>query len=171
MHRFMLLKTTDDFGMGGSNCAELYCTILKNGSLSLRTCINQYEYGRWYFKSVRGIKTPKQFLEALKKMEGIREQYTDDEVLDALFKILPLFAIHTKVYMRLSESKTGEYFFNQAYPLLKKIDVDLQSEFSKAVSLFDVIYNYVQIWFEKHKCLPTGEHQILNYVVIFPAIK
>lgn len=167
----MLLKTTDDFGMGGSSCAELYCTILKNGSLSLRTCINQYEYGRWYFKSVRGIKTPKQFLEALKEMEVIRDQYTNDEVLDALYKILPIFAINTKVYIRLSESKTGENFFNQAYPLLKKIDVDLQIEFSKAVSLFDVIYNYVQIWFEQHKCLPTGEHHIFNQFVTFPAIK
>jgi len=167
MQRFMLIKTSDDFGMGGSSCTELYCTILRDASLSLRTCVNQYEYGRFFSKSIRGIKVPQQFLEALEEMEGISSQYTVDEVLEALFAHIPLFAIHTKVFIRFSESKLGQDFFHKAYPLVKRINVDLPNDFFKATSFFDAIYHYVQVWLTKHENLPSGEHQVLNRSIIF----
>ena len=170
MDRFILVKTTDNFGMGGSNCAELYCTILKDGSLSLRECINQYEYGRFYFKAIRGIRTPSQFVEAFESTEAMRE-ISEHDILVELFNKLPYFSIHTAIYIRCRDSELGEDLFNKTYPLIKNVVIELPNEFTKAISIFDVIYNYVNVWIDKHQSLPSGEHQILNYVVPFPTIK
>lgn len=171
MDRFMLIKTTDSFGMGGSICAELYCTILKDGSISLRECMNQYEYGRLNFKSIRGIVTPSQFIAALKKTEAICDEFTDHEVLEKLFTKLPLFSIHSAIYIRCRDGELGEEFFNKTYPLMKNVVIDLPNDFAKAISIFDVIYNYVKVWFDEHQRLPSGEHQILNHTIVFPLSK
>ena len=78
----MLVRTPDKVGMGGASCTELFCTILKNGTLSLRTCRDQYgDGGRCWIKGKRGIQTPKQFIEALEHMEDISQHFTHDEVL------------------------------------------------------------------------------------------
>ena len=56
MDRFLLINTSDDVGMGGASCTELFCTILKNGTMSLSLCRNQYQDGeRFFFDSVRSI--------------------------------------------------------------------------------------------------------------------
>ena len=86
MDRFLLIKTSDDVGMGGASCTELICTILKNGTISLRVWRNQYqEGGCFFFDSVRGIRTPLQFVDAISQMEGISSHYTNDEVLEVLY--------------------------------------------------------------------------------------
>ena len=74
MDRFLLIKTSDDVGMSGASCTELFCTILKNGTISLRVCRNQYQDGgRFFFDSVRGIRTPLQFVDAISLITYISE--------------------------------------------------------------------------------------------------
>ena len=48
----------------------LYCTILNNGSLSLRVNV-QDEYGSDWFPSIKNIKTPNLFISAFQRIEEL----------------------------------------------------------------------------------------------------
>ena len=115
-NKFMLVRTPDEVGMGGASCTELFCTILKNGTLSLRTCRDQYgDGGRCWVKGKRGIQTPKQFVEALEHMEDISQHFTHDEVLEVLYSKLPIFSLLTGIYMRHEGNLNGVVLADNLY--------------------------------------------------------
>lgn len=174
MDRFMLLSTREHTAqMYGGIRFELQCTILKDESISLRVCTNHYGYARGYGKSVRGIKTPVNlisalnYLDSMECMEEIREEFTDYEILEKLFTKLPYLSIHAAVYIRFRERKLKEDLFKITYPFIKNVVIDIPTDFLKAVSIFDVIYNYVIVWIDENECFPVGKHRILNYNINF----
>jgi len=168
MKRFLLVKTTDNFGFGGANCHELYCTLLKDGSLSLRECVNQYsDGGRFYLKSFRGINTPKQLIHALDRLEGVMDEFTVPEVLEHLFEYLPFFSALTAVYHRISDSNDEKEFFEKNYNFMKSITFDIPQNWMKSYSLFDAIFFYTIKWHHSKQSLPNGNHKILGRDVIF----
>ena len=167
MKRFILVRTSENFGMGGANCIELHCTLLKDGSLSLRECIDQYSDGRHYFESIRGIRTPKQFIQALDGLEVMGE-FRVEEILEQLFKKLPNFSVLTAVYHRISDNNNENEFFVKHYKIFKSITVDIPTNFEKSVSLYDAIYFYAYKWHKNKEGFPRGNHKILDREVVFP---
>jgi len=171
MDRFLLLKTPDDFGMGGSQCTELYCSILKNGTMSLRTCIDQHnDGGRTYHKAIRGIKHPSQLFDAANQMDEICSYFTLDEVLESLYPKLPLFSLLTAIYARIEDSSPDRDFFCLVFPLIKSLSIKLPGDYWKGRAFFDVIYHYIVVWFDEHKGFPNGEHEILGQTVSFKSL-
>jgi hypothetical protein len=168
MDRFLLIKTSDDVGMGGASCTELFCTILKNGTISLRVCRNQYQDGgRLFFNSVRGIRTPLQFVDAISQMEGINSHFTNDEVLEVLYSKLPVFSLLTGIYIRHEDSSIETDFFDLVFPLIKNLSIKLPKDYWKGRSFFNVIYHYVEVWFDEHRKFPDGKHKILGQNINF----
>jgi|TARA_B100000787_G_C16168711_1_gene285255 uncharacterized protein (DUF3820 family) len=170
-NKFMLVRTPDKVGMGGASCTELFCTILKNGTLSLRTCRDQYgDGGRCWVKGKRGIQTPEQFVEALEHMEDISQHFTHDEVLEVLYSKLPIFSLLTGIYMRHEGNPLRMDFFNLVFPLIKNLSIKLPNDYWKGKSLFDVVFHYVEVWFGEHRKFPAGKHKILGQTINFTLI-
>ena len=102
MQRNMLSSWTDD----------LYCSILKDGSISLRPSKEgEDEYGgRWWFPSRRGIMTPKQFVDAIYAIDEIEagNWSIQDDMLPVLFEHAPLFASLTNLYIEIEDNQEEE---------------------------------------------------------------
>ena len=168
MDRFLLLRTPDSVGMGGAQCTELICSILKNGTISLRTCIDQYsDGGRSYNRAIRGIRHPSQFVDAANQMDEICSYFTINEVLESLYPRLPLFSLLTGIYERIEDGPLDRDFFCLVFPLIKNLSLKLPGDYWKGRALLDVIYHYIVVWFDEHKDLPNGEHEILGQIVNF----
>lgn len=168
MDRFILLQTPDSFGMGGAQCTELICSVLKNGTISLRTCVDQYsDGGRSYDKAIRGIKHPSQFITAVNQMDEIVSHFSIAEVLASLYPKLPLFSSLTGIYARFEDDDSDRKFFNLVFPRIENLSIKMPSSYQKGQPWLDVIYHYVKVWFDEHGDFPSGEHKILEQTVNF----
>jgi len=61
-------------------------------------------------------------------------------------------------------------FFNLAFPLIKNLSIKLPNDYWKGKLLFDVVFNYVEVWFGEHKKLPSGKHKILGQTINFTSV-
>ena len=97
--KFLLATSGNQINMVSSGEDQLFCSILRDGSISLRPSKEgEDEYdGRWWFKARRGIRTPQQLLDAVNDIDEIEVEYWDiqDDILPTLFNHLPLFAALT----------------------------------------------------------------------------
>lgn len=154
---------------------ELYCTILKDGSISLRASKNgEDEYGgRWWFPSSRGIKTPKQFVDAFLKIDEIDtgNWSIQDDLLPVLFEHAPLFACLTKFYMEIDDNQEEEEldFFLFCQKVILSSNVDLPDDFKSASKVVEIIYNFVKQQFQSTGQLPRGQHALMGTSISFPS--
>lgn len=149
----------------------LYCSILKNGTLSLRLNKYELEYGSWWSPSVKGIRTPEQFIQGFRSNEffDISTVWEIDDILPELFKRLPKFALAVKKIWELDGEKTQE-FFHAVIKIMLNSDYSLPENFYLARSRFNTIFDYIIEYFETHDEFPVGEFFVGETRVIFHSI-
>lgn len=174
MNKFLLASSGEQFNMVSSWEDELYCSILKDGTISLRASKNgEDEYGgRWWFKAKRGIKTPKQFIDEFNRIDEIEvgNWSVETEILPVLYDHYPLFASLTSRYLEIDEffnqPELDFFMFSQKYIL--RVDVSLPNEFESGIKIVKVIYNFVKEQFKKSGNFPSGTHELMGLPVLFP---
>ena len=166
-----LLAVSDNFNMVSSWRDELYCSILKDGSISLRVRKDGDEF-RWWFNAMRGIKTPKQFVDAYYRIDEVETDCwsLEDDILPKLFEYFPLFALTTLKYkdIEYEEDDGNLEFFFFSFPLYLGLKLNLGNNFQKAYSLFTKIYNFTKEYFEENQHLPFGSQNVMGEEIIFP---
>ena len=160
--KFLLVTSGQQFNMVSSWEDELYCSILKDGSISLRPSKDgEDEYGgRWWFPSRRGIKTPKQFFDAIYAIDEIEagNWSIQDDMLPVLFEHAPLFASLTNLYIEIEDNQEEEDldFFLFCQKVILSSEIDLPDDFKSAVKLVEIIFNFVKQERSKTNEFPQG---------------
>jgi len=153
----------------------LYCSILKDGTLSLRLNNFSWEYGSQWSLAVRRIKTPKQFINAFNSEEffGISERWDLVDMLPELFVRLPKFALATWIlYDILYESgdeSDEEFFYRSQFHLLES-SFDLPSDINSALLVFISVFEYCKKHFCEEGALPEEAHSVGALNIIFPKV-
>lgn len=150
---------------------ELYCSILKNGSISLRPSKTlEREYGgRYWGETRKGIRTPKQFVDAVDSIDEI-EISMDDIWFQGLYEHKPLFALALKKFIEIDQEGTDEdvkFFFISQRTLLN-LKVSLPKDLRVAVKLFAVIYHFFNKHYAEHHSMPVGVHQLMGTKFTIP---
>ena len=172
--KFFLATTGTQINMVSSWEDELYCSILKDGSISLRASKDgEDEYGgRWWFKARRGIKTPRQFIDAFHDIDELEVETWDmqDDILPKLFNHLPLFAALTHKLEEIDNEGTDTEldFFLFSQNVILKSEITLPRNFQSAVKIVEILYNFVEQHFQTHGQLPRGTHELMGTSVSFP---
>lgn len=175
---FMLFASGTQANMVSSWTNELHCSILKDGSISLRACVcvdGQGDYGgRNWFPSRRGIKSPKQFVDAY--FSFVDEIDTDiwsikDDLLPVLYKHAPLFACLTNLYIEIDANQTEKdlEFFFLCQKVILFADLSLPEDFKSAAELIENTYNFVKQHFHSTGQLPAGQHALMGTSISFPS--
>lgn len=175
--KVLVWSSGDQVNMVSSWCDELFCTILKDGTISLRPSKDgEDEYGgRWWFRSRRGVRTPKQFWDALYSIDEIElpndHWMIEEDIVPQLFEHIPLFALallkFTEVEQEGEESDL-EFFF-MAQGRLLNLDIKLPSDIPKAMKLYDVIFNYFKQHHTETGALPVGDKTLMDTRFSIPA--
>ena len=173
--KFLLATTGTQINMVSSWEDELYCSILKDGSISLRASKNGHdEYGgRWWFKAKRGIKTPKQFSDAFNSIDEIEIDHwsLQEDLLPVLFDHAPLFAALTNKFAEIEYEDEEEEldFFLFSEKIILNAEISLPKAWKSAVKVVEVVYNFVKQEFNSTGRLPMGKHQLMDVSVLFPS--
>ena len=120
--KFLLLEK-EETSMVSCWADALYCSVLKDGSLSLRLNVKD-EYGSEWLPAVRNIKTPEQFIDAFHSIERL-ENWSLEEIFPSIRKNLPTFAMRLTQFQK---QRKNENVINA----------------SVKIKGFDVFYNYVK---------------------------
>ena len=163
-----LLFSVEGYSMVSSWEDSLYCSILKNGTLSLR--LNKYsvDVGSLWSKSVRGIRTPREFIDGFQSDEFYDFSYSCDfsDLFPALFKRLPKFALTTSKFVSAESDKQLE-IVNSACNLLLSSDYQLPTSCEEATIVFERLFAYVEKYFAEHGELPSGSTAISGQKIVF----
>ena len=169
MAKKFLLHSKEDYGIYSSWTEYLYCSILKNGSMTLRYNVKS-EYGSEWSPSIKNIRRPKEFIDAFESIE--RFNYLSlEELLPSLHLHHPIFAIRLEHLLKIQEVEDE---------LETTISV-LLDNFMKEVKLEDLptgitnmrvfnnnVKNYVRDFLETTGNFPKGKHKIYGREVFFP---
>ena len=169
--KFLLATSGQQFNMVSSWEDELYCSILKDGSISLRPSKDgEDEYGgRWWFETRKGIRTPKQFVDAVYSIDEI-EISMDEVSFDRLYEHKPLFALALKKFVEIDDEETDEdmEFFFMSQGALLNLEVSLPENLKIAEKLFNVICNLFKQHFAEYQSMPVGEYELMNTKIVIP---
>ena len=173
--KFLLATTGTQINMVSSWEDELYCSILKDGSISLRGSkdgLDEYG-GRWWFQARRGIKTPKQFIEAFNSMMDeidIDHWSVKDDLLPVLFNHAPIFAALTNKFIEIDDDGTDEEldFFLFSQKVILNSNIELPQDWKSAVKVIEAVYDFVKQEFNLNNKLPRGTHHLSDISVSFP---
>ena len=173
--KFLLATTGMQINMVSSWTDELYCSILKDGSISLRPSKDGEDEhgGRWWFPSRRGIKTPKQFVDAIYAIDEIEagNWSIQNDMLPVLFEHAPVFASLTNLYIEIEDNQEEEDldFFLFCQKVILSSDVDLPDDFKSASKVVEIIYNFVKQQFQSTGKFPRGQHALMGTSISFPS--
>jgi len=169
MAKKFLLYSKEDSSMVSTWTDYLYCSILKNGSMSLRYNVKD-EYGSEWSPSIKNIRTPKEFIDAFESIERF-ENWSLQDLLPSLHIHHPIFAIHLE-YMQKNQELDDE--------LETEISV-LLNKFMNGVKLEDLpsgntnkrvftndVKKYVRDFLETTGNFPKDKQVIHGRTVIFP---
>ncbi len=169
---FILKMSNDNFNWVSSWNDELYCTALKDGTYSLRARKNCYSDGSWWFKSRKGIRTPKQFVDAFQSISEIdtTDWSIQEDILPNLFKNAPLFAVLTHKWVEINDNEAKEEidFFLDVQGYLFASKINLPEQFLTSIKVLEEILIYIKISFLTEGVIPSDKHQIADITVIFP---
>ena len=190
MKRFVLVSSGQQYSRVSSWEDMIFCTILKDDSISLRAC-QDGEGGTIYFNTIKGIRKPKQFIHAYNNIdhEGMISQSMDSwyfpALMPELYKYVPLFALLTYKLSKYNERDENELNFSnlsQNDKAIKKIDADffmsfherllisdltLPSKFEDGLLILTKIFNYAQKYLYKFAIFPNGNHKFQNISINF----
>ena len=101
MAKQFLLFSKENSSMVSTWTDYLYCSILKNGSMSLRYNVKD-EHGSEWSPSIKNIRTPKEFISAFESIERF-ENWSIQDLLPALQNHHPIFAIRLEYIQKYQE--------------------------------------------------------------------
>lgn len=171
MDRFLLAESDDEFNMVSAWKDQVFCTILKNGTMSLRARKASPSEGVQWFGSRRGIKTPRQFIDAIQDIDEIDLDWLHPEsFLPVLYKHAPVFAALTHKYIELSdnEDETGLKFLCQSQRHMLLSEIPLKDDFDFAVRFVEIVFNFLKKEYSVSGKLPTGQHKLMDSLILFP---
>ncbi len=165
--KFLLATSGQQFNMVSSWEDELYCSILKDGSISLRPSKDGDNEcgGRWWLKRAKGIRTPKQFVDAVYSIDEI-ETSLDEISFDKLYEHKPLFALALKKFIEIDDEDMEFFFMSQG--ALLNLEVSLPENLQIAEKLFNVIFNLFKQHYAEHQSMPVGEYELMNTKIVIP---
>ena len=168
MAKKFLLYSKDDSSMMSTWTNYLYCSILKNGSLSLRLNV-QHEYGSEWLPSIKNIKTPNQFLLAFQSIERL-ENWSIQDLLPALHSHHPIFAIRLEYIQRYQE--LDDELESDINVLMNRfmdgLTLDLSSGTTNMRVFIEEVKKFVRGVLEDTGEYPRGTHTINERRVDFP---
>ena len=169
MAKKFLLHSKEGSSMVSTWTDYLYCTILNNGSLSLRVNV-QDEYGSEWSPSIKNIKTPNQFISAFQSIERL-ETWSLQDLLPALHIHHPIFAIRLE-YIQKNQELDDEVDAEISVLLNKFMNEvklkDLPSGNTNKRVFAGEVKEYVRDFLETTGNFPKGEQEIQGRTVIFP---
>jgi hypothetical protein len=169
--KFLLATSGQQFNMVSSWEDELYCSILKDGSISLRPSKDGEDEhgGRWWFETRKGIRTPQQFVDAVNSIDEI-EISMDEVSFDRLYEHKPLFALALKKFIEIDDEGTEEdmEFFFMSQCALINLEASLPEKLQIAEKLFNVIFNFFKQHFLEHQSMPVGKYELMNTKIVIP---
>jgi len=136
---------------------ELYIAFLKDGSISLHPSKSSSgEYPRDWFEARRGIKTPRQLIDAYDSIFEIeiKDSFSYWEVTRELFKLNPYFAVVTEMYLEHEYDKEGEELLVFSLKYLSKNKIVLPDNFDDALKSFSLIFNSIRKYYDGNGKLP-----------------
>lgn len=171
MNRFLLGESDEEINMVSAWKDQVFCTILKDGTISLRPRRDMFSDGVQLFASRRGIKTPEKFIEAIRDIDEINLDWLHPEsFLPVLFRHAPMFALLTHKYVELcdNEDKFGLNFLRQSQRYLLISKIPLSDNYNLAVKFVEIIFDFLEKEYSKSGRLPTGQHELMDSLIVFP---
>ena len=163
-----LLYEKEESSMVSTWTDSLHCSILKNGTISLR--LNKHGGdGSWWVPAIRNIQTPKQFIKMFRSIDYI-EHWDIADTLPALHERHPIFAILVEKELKLEklvediESKIQSII----EPIVKQAELTYPSGTTNVQVFIEKVRDFVKIYLLKTGSNPTGEHKIQGRKVKFP---
>ena len=169
MAKQFLLYSKEGSSMVSTWTDYLYCSILKNGSMSLRYNVKD-EYGSEWSPSIKNIRTPKEFISAFKSIERF-ENWSLEDLIPSLHIHHPIFAMRLD-YMQKNQELDDELETEISVLLNKFMNgvklEDLPSGNANKRVFNDEVKKFVRDFLEKTGNFPKGEQEIQGRTVIFP---
>ena len=168
MAKKFLLYSKEGSSMVSTWTDYLYCTILNNGSLSLRVNV-QDEYGSEWFPSIKNIKTLNQFISAFQSIERL-ENWSLQDLLPALHSHHPIFAIRLEYVQRYQELDDAlDYDINVLLNrFMDGLTLDLPSGNTNKRVFPEEVKKFVKVFLEESGEYPRGTHTVKERDVDFP---
>ena len=172
MARKFLVHSNEESSMVASWTDSLYCSILKNGNLSLHYNVID-EYGSYWSPAIRDIKTPQEFMKAFRSIERI-EHWEEEELLPQMHLNHPIFAIHLEQYLKHEEyleemnAEVRSKIYALVKPFVDLIETEVPSGVTNARVYAKNIENYVIDFVEKTGEFPKGKHSVDGKDINFP---
>lgn len=168
MAKQFLLFSKENSSMVSTWTDYLYCSILKNGSMSLRYNVKD-EYGSEWSPSIKNIRTPKEFISAFESIERF-ENWSIQDLLPALHSHHPIFAIRLEYIQKYQE--LDDELESEINILLNKfmdgLTLDLPSGNANKRMFFNEVKKFVRNVLEETGEYPRGKHTINERCVDFP---
>ena len=169
MAKKFLLYSKEDSSMVSTWTDYLYCSILKNGSMSLRYNVKD-EYGSEWSPSIKNIRTPKEFIDAFESIERF-ENWSLEDLLPSLHIHHPIFAMRLE-YMQKNQELDDELETEISVLLNKFMNgvklEDLPSGNTKKRMFTNDVKKYVRDFLETTGNFPKDKQVIHGRTVIFP---
>lgn len=149
----------------------LHCSILKNGSLSLRLNVKS-EFGSEWFPSIKNIRTPEEFISAFGRMERL-ENWLLSDLLPALHRHHPIFAL--RLEHMVTKQEIDDEFETEVNVLINvfmnDLKLDLPSGVTNARVFIDKVRGFVRETLERTGEYPRGSHTINGAHIDFPSFE
>ena len=169
MAKIFLLYSKEDSSMVSTKTDYLYCSILKNGSMSLRYNVKD-EYGSEWSPSIKNIRTPKEFIDAFESIERF-ENWSLEDLLPSLHIHHPIFAMRIG-YMQKNQELDDELDTEISVLLNKFMNgvklEDLPSGNTNKRMFTNDVKKYVRDFLETTGNFPKDKQVIHGRTVIFP---
>lgn len=173
MDRFLLAESDEQINMVSAWVDQLYCTILKNRTISLRAKKDMFSDGIYWFESRRGIRTPTQFIDAIESIDEISltDWWYPEDALPVLYEHAPIFASLTHKYTELKygEDEDALAFFCFCQSFILNAEIPLRGDFRSSVKMMEIIFNYMRKEYSTTGDLPKGRHHLMDHEIVFPA--
>ena len=154
---------------------QLYCTILKNQTISLRAKKDMFSDGIHWFQSRRGIRTPQQFVDAIESIDeiGLSDWWDPEDALSVLYEHAPIFASLTYRYIELQDAQNEDAleFFCFCQRTILDAEIPLKGDFRSAIKLMEIIFNYLRKEYAATGDFPRGQRELMNVQIVFPSRK
>lgn len=170
MARKFILQEIEGSSMVSTWTDALYCSVLKNGTLSLR--MNKTgEDGSWWSPAIRNIRTPRQFLEAIDNVGWGIEDWDIDVILKNLHRGHPIFAILVEEKIAFTEvrGETAAKIQIVVKQAMKHVRMDLPTGTTNTRVFIGYVEDFTKKHFSRTGTAPQGVHLIRGRVVDFSA--
>lgn len=170
MTRKFVLQEIEGFSMVSTWTDALYCSVLKNGTLSLR--MNKTgEDGSWWSPAIRNIRTARQFLEAVENVGRTGKGWEIDVILNNLRRGHPIFAILVEEEISSTEirGETEEKIRKIVRQAMKHVRIDLPTGTRSTRAFIGYIEDFTREHLSRTGTAPQGNHLIKGREVDFSA--